>query len=80
MTRTRKLEVIDSHTEGEPTRVVVEGVPDLGGGSLQELRGRLEGDHDWLRSACVNEPRGHEAMVGAVLCEPVEPDCATGVI
>jgi 4-hydroxyproline epimerase len=41
---------------------------------------RLGTEFDWLRSACVNEPRGHEAMVGALLCEPSEPNCAAGVI
>ena len=74
------LRVIDSHTEGEPTRVVVDGGPDLGSGSLMERRHRLAREFDWVRMACVNEPRGHEAMVGAILCEPNEPDCATGVI
>ena len=76
----QKLRVIDSHTEGEPTRVVVEGGPDLGGGSVAEKRIRLGAEYDWVRAACVNEPRGHDAMVGAMLCEPNEPDCATGVI
>ncbi|MED5417882.1 MAG: proline racemase family protein, partial [Verrucomicrobiota bacterium] len=76
----RKLRVIDSHTAGEPTRVVVEGGPDLGEGPVSEKRERLGREHDWVRTACVNEPRGYDAMVGAILCEPSEPDCATGVI
>ena len=80
MTGLRKLHVIDSHTAGEPTRVVVEGGPDLGEGSVAEKRERLGREHDWVRTACVNEPRGYDAMVGAILCEPSEPDCATGVI
>ena len=80
MTGIRKLRVIDSHTAGEPTRVVVEGGPDLGEGSVAEKRERLGREHDWVRTACVNEPRGYDAMVGAILCEPSEPDCATGVI
>ena len=74
------LRVIDSHTEGEPTRVVIEGGPDLGSGSIAEQAKRFQQDYDWLRSAVCNEPRGHEAMVGALLCEPSEPDCACGVI
>ncbi len=74
------LQVIDSHTEGEPTRVVVSGGPDLGNGSMAEKAKRLREDHDWLRSAVCNEPRGHEAMVGALICEPGEPDCVCGVI
>ena len=75
-----KLHVIDSHTAGEPTRVVVSGGPDLGGGSVADQRIRLGKEHDWLRTSCVSEPRGHDAMVGALLCEPSEPGCATGVI
>ncbi|MCW1883664.1 proline racemase family protein [Luteolibacter flavescens] len=75
-----RVRVIDSHTEGEPTRVVVEGVPDLGGGTMREKATRFSAEHDWLRSAVCNEPRGHDAMVGALLCEPAEPDCCCGVI
>jgi 4-hydroxyproline epimerase len=75
-----RLRVIDSHTEGEPTRVVVEGGPDLGPGSVAEKARRLREEHDWLRASVCNEPRGHEAMVGALLVEPHEPDCCCGVI
>jgi 4-hydroxyproline epimerase len=74
------LQIIDSHTEGEPTRIVVSGGPDLGRGPLAERAELLRREHDWLRSAVCNEPRGHEAMVGGLLCEPYEPDCACGVI
>ncbi len=74
------LYVIDSHTEGEPTRVVISGAPDLGNGPLAERVRIFRKDHDWLRSAVCNEPRGHEAMVGALLCEPNEADCCCGVI
>ena len=80
MSGVQNLRVIDSHTAGEPTRVVVEGGPDLGEGSVAEKRERLAAQHDWLRSACVNEPRGYDAMVGALLCEPSEPGCVAGVI
>ena len=72
--------VIDSHTEGEPTRVVISGGPDLGTGSMAEKARRLRDEHDWLRSTVCNEPRGHEAMVGALICEAHEPDCVCGVI
>ncbi len=74
------LKIIDSHTEGEPTRVVISGAPDLGPGSMAEKSKRLRDHHDWLRSAVCNEPRGHDAMVGALICEPSEPDCVCGVI
>lgn len=80
MSAEQRLRVIDSHTGGEPTRVVISGGPDLGEGTMAERRLRLAEEFDWLRSACVNEPRGHDAMVGALLCDAFEPDCATGVI
>ena len=76
----RKIRVIDSHTGGEPTRLVVNGGPDLGGGPLITRLERFRAEHDDFRSAVVNEPRGSDVMVGALLCEPVDPACAAGVI
>ncbi len=74
------IKIIDSHTGGEPTRVVVAGGPDLGTGTMAQKAAVLRRDHDWLRRSLCNEPRGHEAMVGALLCAPHEPDCLCGVI
>ncbi len=74
------MRVIDSHTEGEPTRLVVEGGPDLGDGPLKQRLNRFMTEHDSYRSFAVNEPRGSDAMVGALLCAPVNPDCAAGLI
>jgi 4-hydroxyproline epimerase len=74
------LEVIDSHTGGEPTRVVVAGGPELGGGSLVQRRELLRSEHDWLRTATIGEPRGSDVLVGAILCQPTDPTCASGVI
>jgi 4-hydroxyproline epimerase len=74
------LEAIDSHTEGEPTRVVVTGGPDLGSGTLMERRERFRNEYDRYRSAIVNEPRGSDAVVGALLCAPEDKRCAAGVI
>jgi len=76
----KKIFVIDSHTGGEPTRLVIDGGPDLGTGSLAERRERFARDHDHFRSAVVCEPRGSDVLVGALLCEPTDPDCAAGVI
>jgi len=76
----RRVRVIDSHTGGEPTRVVLSGGPHLGTGPLAERLERFRSQHDNFRSAVVNEPRGSDVMVGALLCEPVDPACATGVI
>lgn len=77
---TQSVQVIDSHTGGEPTRVVVSGGPDLGNGSLAERRERFQSEFDAFRAAVVNEPRGSDVLVGALLCEPVDPTCAAGVI
>jgi 4-hydroxyproline epimerase len=74
------LRIVDSHTAGEPTRVVVEGGPDLGRGSLAERRERFRTQNDRYRSGIINEPRGSDVIVGALLCEPVDSTCATGVI
>jgi 4-hydroxyproline epimerase len=75
-----RIEVIDSHTGGEPTRVVVAGGPDLGGGSVAERAVRFRERFDGFRSATVNEPRGNDAIVGALLCQPSDPTCDAGVI
>ncbi len=80
MANTQRISVIDSHTGGEPTRVVIDGFPDLGQGSMAERLELFRRDHDHLRSAIVCEPRGHSAVVGALLCEPVDPAAAAGVI
>jgi 4-hydroxyproline epimerase len=74
------IHVIDSHTAGEPTRLVLEGGPDLGGGSLAERLRVFRSGHDQFRSAVVNEPRGSDAMVGALLCAPSDAACTAGVI
>ncbi|WP_196138937.1 4-hydroxyproline epimerase [Aliikangiella sp. G2MR2-5] len=74
------LKIIDSHTGGEPTRTIVEGFPYLGDGSMAERLVLFREKYDHLRSSLVNEPRGSDVMVGALLCEPVNPDNAAGVI
>lgn len=74
------VRVIDSHTAGEPTRVVIQGGPDLGEGSLMDRRERFREVADDFRRMVILEPRGHEAMVGALLCEPTFGDSAAGVI
>lgn len=74
------MRVIDSHTEGEPTRLIIEGGPDLGTDSLAERRSLFARDFDSVRSFAVNEPRGYDALVGGLLVPPVDPTCVTGVI
>ncbi len=76
----KRISVIDSHTGGEPTRVVVGGGPDLGGGSVAQRLKVFREQHDNFRSAVVNEPRGSDVMVGALLMEPLDKSCCVGVI
>ena len=76
----RQVRIIDSHTGGEPTRVVVAGGPDLGGGSLAQRRERFRAEHDRYRRGIIDEPRGSDVVVGALLCEPVDPECVAGVV
>lgn len=78
--QTQVIRVIDSHTGGEPTRVVVEGVPDLGNGTVAEKAQVFRETYDWFRSSVVNEPRGHDAIVGALLLPPIDPQHLCGVI
>ena len=74
------IHLIDSHTEGEPTRLIVAGGPELGGGSLAQRRAVFARDFDHFRSTVIHEPRGADHLVGALLCEPVDDSCAAGVI
>jgi 4-hydroxyproline epimerase len=76
----QRIQIVDSHTGGEPTRLVIGGFPDLGGGGMAERRALLAERHDKWRAATVLEPRGSDVVVGALLCEPVSPDAAAGVI
>ena len=76
----QRISVIDTHTGGEPTRVVVAGGPDLGSGSMADRLAVFRDRHDSFRTAVVGEPRGSDVMVGAILLPPVDPTCAAGVI
>jgi 4-hydroxyproline epimerase len=76
----RRIGVVDTHTGGEPTRVVISGGPELGTGSMADRLAVFRDHHDSFRSAVVNEPRGSDVMVGALIVEPVDPTAAAGVI
>ncbi|WP_146402286.1 proline racemase family protein [Planctomycetes bacterium CA13] len=78
MVHQRSIRIVDSHTAGEPTRVVIDGGPKLTGRTAFEKREELRRDHDWLRTCGLSEPRGYEAMVGALLCESDRDDCVAG--
>src|SRR5512146_299856 len=74
------VRVIDSHTEGEPTRVIVDGMPQPRGDTMAERRDDLRERFDHLRRAIVCEPRGYAAIVGALLTPPVSPDSLAGIV
>lgn len=74
------IRFVDSHTEGEPTRVILDGGPQLGTGSLVERLERLRDTADWFRQTVIDEPRGWHAVVGALLCEPSDATCDAAVI
>ncbi|MHA6196930.1 4-hydroxyproline epimerase [Pseudomonas wadenswilerensis] len=76
----KQIHVIDSHTGGEPTRLVLKGFPEVAGASMAEKRDALRQHHDQWRRACLLEPRGNDVLVGALYCEPVSPDATCGVI
>jgi 4-hydroxyproline epimerase len=74
------LHVIDSHTGGEPTRIIVGGAPEIPGATLAEKRLAFREQFDWLRCATVNEPRGSDVLVGALLLRPLDPTNLCGVL
>lgn len=76
----KTVHIIDSHTGGEPTRLVISGSPDLGAGTLAERLRRFESEHDTLRSGIIDEPRGSDIVVGALLCPPEDPTSIAGVL
>lgn len=76
----QRIGTIDTHTGGEPTRVVITGIPDLGDGSLCDQRLVFEQKFDEFRSAVVNEPRGSDVMVGALLLPPMNPTSVASII
>ena len=76
----QSIKVIDSHTAGEPTRVVIDGGPDLGRGPLVDQLERFRDACDHYRAAIVREPRGSDVLVGALLCQPGDDSCTLGVI
>ena len=76
----RTMRVVDSHTEGEPTRVVIDGWPQPAGDTMVLRRDDLRSRFDHLRRAVVREPRGHDAVVGALLTPPVHDGSAAGVV
>ncbi|MFJ6197446.1 proline racemase family protein [Micromonospora sp. NPDC092111] len=80
MRSSRVIHVVDSHTEGMPTRVVTGGVPVIPGDTMAQRREHLVAHLDDLRTFLMYEPRGHSAMSGAILQPPTRPDADVGVL
>jgi 4-hydroxyproline epimerase len=76
----KRIRYIDSHTGGEPTRLVLDGVPDLGVGDLAHKRDVLRLNHDGFRLSINTEPRGNDVLVGAIMAEPADSSCSLGVV
>ena len=76
----KKITIIDSHTGGEPTRIIVDGGPELGDGTLATRLQRFRDEFDHYRSATVCEPRGSDVLVGGLACAPSDPSCVAGII
>jgi 4-hydroxyproline epimerase len=76
----KRISFLDSHTGGEPTRLIETPPFDLGTGSVADKLSRLKKDHDDFRTTVLNEPRGSDVLVGALLVEPADPTCQFGVI
>ena len=74
------ISVIDSHTGGEPTRIIVDGGPDLGAGTIADRAKVLEQKFAGIRNAVIGEPRGSDVMVGGILCEPLDSKCSAAVV
>lgn len=77
---TRTLMAIDSHTMGEPTRIIVGGVPHVPGKTMADKRAYLEEKMDHVRTAIMHEPRGHRDMFGSILTSPVNDDADFGIV
>ncbi|WP_345796114.1 4-hydroxyproline epimerase [Castellaniella sp. MT123] len=76
----KRISILDSHTGGEPTRLVLDGFPDPGPDDMAQRRAYLAEHHDDWRKAVILEPRGHDVIVGALLCPPQDPKASAGVI
>lgn len=80
MENCKSLFAIDSHTLGEPTRIIVSGFPEVDGGSMMEKKRKLQKNYDHLRRAIIDEPRGHRNMFGAILMKPTRREADLGVV
>jgi proline racemase len=74
------IQTIDSHTMGQPTRIITGGTPRIQGSTMMEKKEYLQRNLDWMRKLLMTEPRGHKDMFGAIITDPCLPECDLGVI
>ncbi len=75
----KHITTLDMHTAGEPLRIIIDGLPEIPGGTILQKRRFMKENLDWLRTALMWEPRGHADMYGCILTEPVSPEADFGV-
>jgi 4-hydroxyproline epimerase len=71
---------IDGHTCGNPVRLVAGGAPALSGRTMLDKRAHFLAEFDWIRTALMFEPRGHDMMSGSILMPPTREDCDVGIL
>lgn len=76
----KSIHAIDSHTMGEPTRIITSGIPKIPGKTIADKKEYLEKNLDYIRTAVMNEPRGHNDMFGSILMEPVSEEADFGIV
>jgi len=74
------FKTIDTHTMGEPTRIITEGLPFIPGNNMMDKKNYLVEHFDYIRTMTMHEPRGHGDMFGAILMEPTKKEADIGVI
>lgn len=77
---TRSINAIDSHTMGEPTRIVTGGIPTIPGKTMADKKDYLQNNLDYLRTALMLEPRGHNDMFGSILTAAVNEEADFGIV
>lgn len=80
MEEINSLKTIDTHTMGEPTRIIIEGLPSIPGNNMMDKKNYLVKHFDYVRTMAMHEPRGHKDMFGAVLIKPTKKEADIGVI
>lgn len=80
MNISKQLIAVDSHTMGEPTRIIVSGLPNILGDSMQEKKAYLESKLDYVRTVAMHEPRGHNDMFGSIITAPTKKEADLGII